>query len=415
LILKIVWNPSRLPLGAIAIFAVALGAGEPALSPTPIDSADDRLAEEEAKMKLVSERLAGLTDELASLDQRQTSLIGELHRLEVEIGVARQQLELLKIQLDRGYREIDRNLKQIQSLEESIRELRPYLASRAVGLYKLGRLSYARLLLSVEEPRELTRAYRYISRLARVDTEKISRFLADQKALEQTKAELLAQTEKTLETRKELERTTRSLERRQSTKASLLEEIDQRREMAETMMFELEDARQKLGDLIAGLESGEADADAATTFLPILLFRGELDWPVAGRIGARFGKHKHPRFLTVTVQNGIEIEAPLGAPVRAFYDGRVVFASWFQGCGTLLILSHPHKVHSLYGHLSEINVEEGDTVRRGQEIALVGDTGSLRGPGLYFEVREEGQPVDPEQWLAELTQKRAAHTQAGTP
>jgi septal ring factor EnvC (AmiA/AmiB activator) len=251
--------------------------------------------------------------------------------------------------------------------------------------------------------------------LARVDTEKISRFLADQKALEQTKAELLAQTEKTLETRKELERTTRSLERRQSTKASLLEEIDQRREMAETMMFELEDARQKLGDLIAGLESGEADADAATTFLPILLFRGELDWPVAGRIGARFGKHKHPRFLTVTVQNGIEIEAPLGAPIRAFYDGRVVFASWFQGYGTLLILSHPHKVHSLYGHLSEIKVEEGDTVRRGQEIALVGDTGSLRGPGLYFEVREEGQPVDPEQWLAELTQKRAAHTQAGTP
>lgn len=360
----------------------------------------DRLAEEEAKLELLSEKLAVLNKELVSLDERQTTIIGELHRLEVQIEVAHQKLELLKLQLERGYREIDRNLKQVQALETSIRELRPYLASRAVGLYKLGRLSYMRLLLSVEQPNDLTRAYRYISRLARVDAEKITQFLADQEALEETKADLLEGTRHTLETRKDLEQTTRSLEGRRATRAALLEEIYERREMAETLQFELEDARGRLTTLITNLEvGGENQLD--TLFLPIRLFRGELGWPVEGRLGARFGKHRHPRFRTVTVQNGVEINAPIGTSVRAVYDGQIVFASWFQGYGTLLIVSHPHKVHSLYGHLSEIKVREGDTVRRGDEIALVGDTGSLTGPSLYFEVREDGQPVDPEEWLIE--------------
>ncbi len=360
----------------------------------------DRLAEEEAKLGLLSEKLAALNKELASLDERQSTVIGGLHRLEVQIEVAHQKLQLLKLQLERGYREIDRNLKQVQALEASIRELRPYLASRAVSLYKLGKLSYMRLLLSVEQPSELTRAYRYISRLARVDAEKIGQFLADQEALEETKAQLLEGTRQTLETRKDLEQTRRSLERRRGTKAALLQEIYERREMAETLQFELEDARVRLTTLITDLEvGGETELD--TLFLPIRLFRGELGWPVEGRIGARFGTHRHPRFRTVTVQNGLEIEALIGTSVRAVYDGEAVFASWFQGYGTLLIVSHPHKVHSLYGHLSEIKVREGDTVRRGDEIALVGDTGSLTGPSLYFEIREDGQPVNPEEWLVE--------------
>ena len=389
--------------GAVSLFLLAASAGgretpeDAGRSPTG-ESAADRLAQEEAKLALISEKLVALKDELGALDERQTTLIGELHRLEVQMGVAHQTLELLKLQLERGYREIDRNLKEIQVLEGSIRELRPYLASRAVSLYKLGKLSYMRLLLSVEKPSELTRAYRYISRLARVDAEKIDRFLADQAALEQTKAELLADTQEALETRRELEETTKNLEQRRATRASLLEEIHQRREMAETLVFELEEARAKLSAMIADLEAG-ASGQAATMFLPIRLFHGELGWPVSGSIAARFGKQQHPRFRTVTVQNGIEIEAPLGTPVHAIYDGQVVFASWFQGYGTLLILSHPHKVYSLYGHLSEIRVREGDTVQRGGEVALVGDTGSLSGPGLYLEIRENGQPVDPEQWL----------------
>ena len=391
------------PLITVALAAPVMPRSEetPVGTAAASESAEDRLAEEEAKLELISEKLSELRSELGSLDDRQTTLIGELHRLEVEIGVAHQTLELLRVQLERGYREIDENVEQIQALEASIRELKPYLTRRAVSLYKLGKISYMRLLLSVEKPSELTRAYRYISRLAQTDAEKIDRFLADQKALEETKAKLVADARKNLETREELERTTKTLERRRATRAALLEEIHERRETAETLVAELEEARTELGVLIADWEMGRSN-ESPETFLPIRLFHGELSWPVEGTIATRFGKQLHPRFRTVTVQNGIQIKAPMGAPVQAVYDGEAVFASWFQGYGTLLILSHPRNVYSLYGHLSEISVREGDTVRQGEEVAHVGDTGSLTGPSLYFEIREEGKPVDPEQWLVPL-------------
>jgi murein hydrolase activator len=394
---------STLVLRVAALCLLSLSVFPLAAAMTPPEeeapSADDRIALEEAKLELITEKLAGLKRELGALDERQATVIGELHRLEVEIGVAHETLELLKVQLERGYREIDENLKQIQALEESIAMLRPYLARRAVSLYKLGKMSYMRLLLSVETPSELTRAYRYISRLAQADTEKIGRFLADQQALEETKAKLVADTKKSLMTRQELEQTTKTFEQRRAKRAALLEEIHERREMTETLVGELEEARTQLGVLISDWEMGRP-REEPETFLPIRLFHGELGWPVDGTVATRFGKHIHPRFRTVTVQNGIEIKAPIGTPVQAIYDGEAVFASWFQGYGTLLILGHPHNVYSLYGHLSEIKVREGESVRRGEEVAFVGDTGSLTGPGLYFEIREEGKPVDPEKWLA---------------
>jgi len=395
-------------LSLVAVFSLAAAmtppfrppaedAEETSSSPAASDIEDLR-AEEEAKLDLIQEKLGGLREELDALGQRQSTVLGELHRLDVEVGVAHQTLELLGVQLERGYREIDENLQQIQSLEESIAELRPYLAQRAVSLYKLGKLSYMRLLLSVEKPSELTRAYRYISRLAQVDADKIRRFLEDQEALETKKEELVARTKKNLQTQEELEQTTKTLEQRRAARAALLDQIYERREMAETLVGELEQARTQLAVLLEDWEAGRT-TDVAPTFLPIRLFHGELAWPVEGPIVAHFGKQQHPRFRTITVQNGIEIRAPIGSPVQAIYDGEAVFASWFQGYGTLLILSHPNSVYSLYGHLSEINVRKGDTVRRGQEVALVGDTGSLNGASLYLEIREEGRPVDPQLWL----------------
>jgi septal ring factor EnvC (AmiA/AmiB activator) len=129
------------------------------------------------------------------------------------------------------------------------------------------------------------------------------------------------------------------------------------------------------------------------------MFEGELGWPVEGKLEGRFGTQLHPRFKTVTVRNGIEIQAPVGAPVHAVYEGEVVYAAWFQGYGKLLIVQHPGQAHSLYGYLSEFEVAKGDRVARGEAIARVGDTGSLEGPRLYFEIRMDGRPVNPESWL----------------
>lgn len=387
-------HPNLALLLALSV-SIALSAG--AGSPAP--DVDLRLEDEEAKLALLNDRLGLLNDELSQLDSKQTTLLGELHRFDIQIRLANKQLELLGLELKRGYREIDANLKLIQALEASIAELIPYLKSRSVSLYKQGRLSYLRLLLSVEKPSELTRAYRYVSRLAREDGRKMSRFLNDQKALEETKARLLQQTEATLATRKEVQGATRTLASRRESRATLLGEIENRREMAGTLVYELEQAREKLSALLETLSAGEPLPETATVHIPMRVFQGELGWPLDGKLEGRFGTELHPRFKTVTVRNGIELEAPLGTPVGAVYVGEVAFAAWFEGYGKLLILRHPGNVHSLYGYLEEFTVSPGDWVEQGQPVASVGETGSLAGARLYFELRFQGAPVDPETWL----------------
>jgi len=388
------WLRGRVELAAASfVFALALNPASGA-EPAPLDSS--RRSAEQAKLKVLEDKLESLKKDLASMEEEQGTILGELQRLNLQIRVAREEIQLLRARLELGYREIDRNLGEVRALEASIRELRPLLERRAVALYKLGQLSYLRLLLSVEEPRELTRAYRYVSRLARSDGETMKRFRAEQTELEERKAELLARTKVMLETKRAVEKATQTLEGRRALRVSMLEEIGRRRDMAETVLSEVEASREGLSKLLAGMTVGDAPSDV---LLPMRIFQGDLEWPVEGKVSTRFGRQRHPRFQTITVQNGIEIEASLGTPVRAVYDGKVVFASWFKGYGKLLILSHPRRVHTLYGYLQDVKVAEGDTVTRGQEVALAGDGGPFSEPGLYFEIRDEGKPVDPELWL----------------
>jgi septal ring factor EnvC (AmiA/AmiB activator) len=95
----------------------------------------------------------------------------------------------------------------------------------------------------------------------------------------------------------------------------------------------------------------------------------------------------------------VDIEAAVGRDVTAVHAGHVVYTGWFKGYGNLIIVDHGNEYYTLYAHIAEIEAKEGEDVRQGQRIGTVGDTGSLAGPRLYFEVRYQGRPLDPEQWL----------------
>ena len=133
--------------------------------------------------------------------------------------------------------------------------------------------------------------------------------------------------------------------------------------------------------------------------VPVSAFRGQLPWPAEGKVRSGFGRHKHPRFDTYTVHNGIEIEAPPEAPVRAVHAGRVVFAERFRGYGLMVVVDHGAKHHSLYAQLGSVDVAPGQQVAAGDALGLAPSSG-LDGPGVYFEMRYQGRPEDPEGWLA---------------
>lgn len=121
--------------------------------------------------------------------------------------------------------------------------------------------------------------------------------------------------------------------------------------------------------------------------------------PVKGEVIETFGKHKHPQFNSYTFTKGLVIAAPLGSEIRAIYEGTVIYAEYFKGYGNMVIIDHGGGYFSLYAYASRITKKVGSEVGKGEVVAAVGDVDSAKGPALYFEIRHQGKPVDPNGWV----------------
>jgi septal ring factor EnvC (AmiA/AmiB activator) len=379
------------PAGALLLAAapLALSAAFALQGPSPGAGAPER-HDDDDRLRRVQERRASLERDLSKLRGQEKTLLGEVERLELEARVRTEQLRETQLVLQRTNREMEETARRLRALEESIERARPVLAARARSLYKLGELSYLRLLLSVERPSDMFRGYRLVTTLARRDSERIAGFRADLQAQSAARADLQRKAEQVLALRADLDRTRRVLEADRARKTRLLTDIVEKKETHAAYVAELQDAEKQLGQMLGGLAGGEVS-------VPIPAFKGVLAWPVQGRVRVPFGLRKHARFDTYTVQNGMEIEAPADEPVHAVHEGTVVFADMFRGYGNMVVLDHGGKHHSLYAHLGEIRVKAGQRLQAGEVLGTVG--AGLEGPGLYFEMRFQGRPEDPQGWL----------------
>lgn len=143
-----------------------------------------------------------------------------------------------------------------------------------------------------------------------------------------------------------------------------------------------------------GGKGGRADAQKRFSE-----YQGLLKMPVNGTISSAYGKYKEPNSGATAFKNGIEIAAKRGTPVKAVFDGETAFSDWLTGFGRVVILSHGNSYYTVYGYLEELMVSEGDAIEAGQTIATVGDSGSISGSVLYFEVRYKGNPLNPLDWI----------------
>ena len=329
---------------------------------------------DEQRLERVRERRAALEKELARLRGEEKSLLGEVEQLELELRLRTE--ELTEIQLaaeaDAGPSSTP-PWPAVRQLETSLAAARPALAAHARALYKLGDMSYLRLLLSIDRPSDFFRGYRFVTTLARRDNARVAAFRADLATLGAERTELEQRTRESIELRGRLTATRRSLDAQRARKTELLTSLVERKETNAAYVEELEQAESRLQQLLAGLGEG-------TVTVPLGAFRGSLPWPVEGRVRAGFGRRKHPRFDTYTVHNGLEIEAPPDAPVHAVHEGAVVFADRFRGYGLMVVLDHGGKHHSLYAQLAEVAVAVGQDVAAGTVVGTA-DPGGRRGPG----------------------------------
>jgi septal ring factor EnvC (AmiA/AmiB activator) len=358
----------------------------PASTPAAAPATDDD------RLRTVQERRAALEQELKKMRGEEKSLLGEVEELELELQLRGDELVEIQISLKRTRAQLDATVARVKQLETSLAEARPALARHARALYKLGDTSYLRLLLSIERPTDFFRGYRLITTLARRDNARVAQFRQDLAEHTAERAELEKRTQESIALRNKLAAARHTLDAQRARKTELLTSLVERKELNAAYVEELGQAETRLQQMLSGL--GEENVA-----VPLGAFRGSLPWPVAGPVREGFGRRKHPRFDTYTIKNGIEIAAAADAPVRVVHEGRVVYADRFRGYGLLVVVDHGGKHYSLYGQLAELFVSNGQDVPAGAVLGRA-DSAGPDGPGVYFEMRYQGRPEDPEQWLA---------------
>ncbi len=371
---------------ALALAAILMigGAGRAAL---PDDAHSRRLDALQDEMK----RLQG---EMLGLAVRENGLLGDVLRIDAEIALRRAQVEEVSIRLRVTEGRLRSSEHDLAVLESAQARRAPRLASVIRELYKRGPV---RLLARVLDPLGGTRSLdglRYASYLTRRDAVQLAAWRLASRELEAERKSLSEERARLASLRAEGSRKEAALTVGRASRASLLTRIREDREQHARALHELADAARSLGRLVESFEGSPA-----RLALDVRKFRGLLDWPAGGAVSAGFGTVVHPKFKTAVPHPGLDIDAPEGGPFRTIFDGRVVYAAPLSGYGLTVVLDHGTGVVSIYAHAEVLLVAVGQDVVRGQDIGRVGESGSLRGPYLYFELREAGKPVNPTVWL----------------
>ncbi len=342
----------------------------------------------QAEIRALQQRLERQNRELDAGQQA-------LREQERAIAAGTRELAGIRDDLETQSQQAGRLRAQAAEVRERLTAERQVLAEQIRTAYLSGRREMTKLLLNQESPARLGRLLVYYDYLNRARGERIgavSRNLEEQERLavesEQVVTELA------------------SLEQAQADElAGLVSAREERRRVLARIEEDLRGADSELQRLLEEerrLTEVVAEVDALVTEFPsdpALDFRdarGSLTWPVPGALINDYGDSRVDGRLR---WNGVMVGAPQGSPVRSVHAGRVVYADWLPGLGLLVIVDHGMGYMSLYGHNEAILTESGSGVAAGQPIAQVGDSGGQRQSALYFEIREDGDPIDPRPWM----------------
>ncbi len=378
-------------------------------SPQPSKKDDQhQLQSEQKRLQETQRQLKEEREKAAEARRRETSLLAELEQIDRRLAEKQREVKQLDERIQRVQSEIQSLRGEIRRLEGDRTTQQDALARRLRAIYKLQAQGGALpLILSSDDPVARAATVRQLARVAALDARLIREYRSTSERLDEKRGREESRQEELASLRSSASREQIEVDRDAAKRRVLLAKVRDERVYHDRMVGELTEAAQRLEAFIRDLQARQrrlakipppkSGVEPPGTGFGTL--RGRLPWPTDGRIVTAFGAQVHPRFGTRTFKNGVDIEAVEGKDVAAVYPGNVVYAGWFKGYGNLIILDHGHEYYTLYAHVAEIIVKEGDDVRQAQRIGTVGDTGSLVGARLYFEVRFQGKPLDPEQWL----------------
>ncbi len=375
-----------LPLCAALLLAAALPA------------AADREEDLERLRRAIDER----RERVAVYESEERGLLAALDAieraaelLEREVVRTRRRADAARAELERAESEAAQNARRLARTERA-------MSRRAVALYKAGELGAMPVLFSAGDLRDFLSKVQTLRRLLVHDADLLARHRAQSRALEASRERAERAARESRAAQQAAAQRAVELEEERGHKRAIVARLRGDRARERAALIEFETAARALEETVAalpGAREGSAERLSGPRFETL---RGRLEPPVSGPVARGFGRVVDRHFLTETFRKGVEFEAPAGSVVRAVAAGRVRLAGRFRGYGNLVILDHGERYFSVSAHLSRIDVSVGELVAAGDALGLVGDSGSLSGPRLYFEVRRGSTALDPAEWLSSL-------------
>ncbi len=349
----------------------------------------------------LSQKIELSRKDVETLSQEETTVLTMLNTIEINLAACKNQIQAHRLELSALEKELNNSEILSKELEKSVDSLHEYAKKRLVALYKMNRLGTLSILSSADSFSELLFRRQALERIFSHDEEIRKNLIQDQARLNEVLAKIKIRKEKKLELETELKNQIANMAQERKKRSEVLAEVRRKKSLEQELIKAYQQAAVVLDNTILSLnaESDNAGFTKFTTDKPFDSFKGLLNMPVNGTIIARFGSYKDKRLNVERFNSGITVHADRGEPIRAVKDGLILYAGWFKGYGKMIIVDHGQHYYTVYAHAEELFKDKGDPVESGEVIATVGDSGTISGPELYFEVRHYGKPVDPLEWI----------------
>jgi len=364
------------------------------------NNVNQKIESENKRLKQISDQIETVKNEIKNLAEKENGYLASLHKIETLL--ADTQVELKKIEKDLKLTENDIKVAEEEyiNLQANLKERTSYLESRLREIYKHSRTNYLLILFNSKNISDFLNRYKFVNDILALDAKIINDIREKSQGLEEKKISLENKKEVLSLLQKEVEKEKENIAYSIEAKNSIIHKIGSQKNAHLKSLEELKQSSEEIKNIIERMHQEELKSDKKEKVLPVLKAKkGILALPVKGKIILNFGKQQNTDFNTSTFNSGIDISAAMGEVVRAAGAGEVIYTGWIKGYGQIIIINHGGRMSTLYAHLFKTIIKDGDNVKKGQIIGQVGDSGGVSSPRLHFEVRLEGKPTDPMNWL----------------
>lgn len=338
------------------------------------------------------------------------SVSEQLRQIEEQLRQATAELGTIKEQRVAVENDITLNERQLAEAQKRLEGRESVFYKRVRDIYINGRLSYLDVVIGSKDFSDFANRLEVLKRIIDSDITLINEIKKERADIEAHKRKLEADRAKLVELEKSALAKQAEIEQKKAERNVVLQKAQNDRATAMQAIEELNASSAQVSAMLKERQAARAAAAAAAAAAAQssggqgasdnwVQGTGQLGWPVSGEITSPYGYRVHPIWGTTIYHSGIDIGVDEGTPVHAADGGVVVWSGWMGGYGYAVVIDHGNGLSTLYGHNSELAVDEGQSVAKGQVISYAGSTGNSTGPHVHFEVRVNGDPVDPMGYL----------------